>query len=916
MADPSDNRAAVRRGWRGIRPRLIGVLLVPTIAALIFGALRVQDAAAESSQAAQAESIAVALPDSFRLAIDLTTERDAALAGLPDDTLQQVRAATDEGITQWESHLPQMDYSDNPELQQDLVTITDTLDNIDQLRTQISKPKAADGAREAYTETLNTLLGLAERLPPMDDKSIYDQSYALTDIRSSSEALGVERQLMTKAMTTGDLSQQELAELTRAQAVWADTTRLFYRYTSPDAQQAFDGINDGTTLEGSIGAPMQAAVDVYVTSGDLDNVGMNAEEWMAASLEFIQQMEEVITLAADDLAADVTQARSDAQQAAVVNAVVIFLVLFAALMAAMLAARSIIRPLRQLRQAALGIAETELPERVRAIEESDGPVDVTVEPLGIGRDDEIGEVAAAFEDVHAEAVRLAGEQAEMRANVNRMFVNLSRRSQNLVERQLRLIDELEAHEQDPDDLASLFRLDHLATRMRRNDESLLVLAGGDTGHGGDDATVLDVLRAAASEIEQYGRVQVQSTDDGSFKGRVAGDLVHLLAELIENATNFSPPDTQVTVRTSRPSPGGPLTVEIVDLGIGMTPEELTEANAKLQRSTGLDADVARMMGLVVASRLAHRHGLTVELTENAPRGVVARVVVPSDAMVGGDGPTTPAYGTYVTPGAQPPATPSQPTAPTGAGVGDAWFDQTRPMGAGGATGSNFPMGNNTPANGSANGSANGAGGLPRRIPSTELPRRDPQPPSQPQQPTYPQEPSRPAYEQEPARPAYEPEPPRPTYEQPSYQPTPPAPEPPRDPRRDPLRDPLLPSEYETEDESPIFSSLQSEWFMPRNTLRARHRTPAQGGWQSPGDEGWRRAQELEEKQQRETASVTPGGLPKRVPGQNLIPGSAEDAPPATPPTPRAPRRTGGLSSFQQGVNRARSDHNQPEGDDS
>ncbi len=950
MADPSDNRAAVRTGWRGIRPRLIGVLLVPTIAALVFGALRVQEAAAESSTAAQAESIAVALPDSFRLAIDLTTERDAALAGVPKDTLNQVQAATDEGISQWESHLPQMDYSDTPALQEDLVTITGTLDRIDQLRNQISKPKTAEEARAAYTETLNTLLGLAERLPALDDKAIYDQSYALTDIRTSSESLGIERQLMTKAMTTGELSQEEFATLARAEAAWADTTRLFYRYTSPDAQAAFDAVNDGTTMEGSIGAPMQGAVNAYVSSGDIDNVGMSPEEWQAASLEFIQQMEQVITTAAEDLSTDVSALRSSAQQAAVINAVLIFLVLFAALMAAMLAARSIIRPLRQLRQAALGIAEHELPERVRSIEESEGPVDVTVEPLGIGRRDEIGEVASAFEDVHAEAVRLAGEQAEMRANVNRMFVNLSRRSQNLVERQLRLIDELEAHEQDPDDLASLFRLDHLATRMRRNDESLLVLAGGEAGHGGDDASVLDVLRAAASEIEQYGRVEVRATDDGAFQGRLAGDLVHLLAELIENATNFSPPDTPVTVTTSRPLPTGPMTIEVTDLGIGMTPEELAEANAKLRRTTGLDADVARMMGLVVASRLAHRHGLTVELTENSPRGVIARVIVPADAMVGGDAPTTPGYGTYLGtaetggPAAGTPTPPATPFGRAGATADDGWFDQTRPMGAGDA-GATPSQGHTSPVNGAVNGSRGGVSDLPRRVPNSDLPRRDQQPPAQqppaqqppaqqppaaPQQPTYEEPPQQPTYGQSSygqsgygqsgygqsgyGQSSFG----RSSYDEPqrsSYDPSPrPAAEPPIDPRRDPLRDPLLPSEYGRDDESPIFSSLQSEWFMPRNNLRARRDEPDQGGWQSPGDDGWRRAQELEEQQKREPASVTQGGLPKRVPGQNLIPGSADDTPPATPQAPRAPRRTGGLSSFQQGVNRARTDHNQPEGD--
>ncbi len=206
----------------------------------------------------------------------------------------------------------------------------------------------------------------------------------------------------------------------------------------------------------------------------------------------------------------------------------------------------------------------------------------------------------------------------MRANVNRMFVNLSRRSQNLVERQLRLIDDLEAGEQDPAQLANLFRLDNLATRMRRNDESLLVLAGGDTGQTGrGNVPALDVLRAATSEIEQFARVEVDSAEAAEVRGSVAGDLVHLLAELIENATNFSPPETPVVVRTLPRHPGEPLIVEIQDDGIGMTSEELLAANTKLRSTSGLDADVARMMGLVVTARLADRHGMSVELRTGA-----------------------------------------------------------------------------------------------------------------------------------------------------------------------------------------------------------------------------------------------------------------------------------------------------------
>lgn len=814
MAEPSTARAVFRRGWRGIRPRLIGVLLVPTIAALVFGGMRMQVAVAESAEAARAESIAAALPDSFRLAVQLTIERDAAGAGLDPEADQAVEDRTDAAAAAWRAHLPRIDDSEDPALRADLRAAVEALDDLAGLRQELEDPLSRPDARRQYTRTLNLLLGLSAHLPSLDDEALYQQADALAQVRAASESLGVLRSVVAQALADGAVSESDLVDLTRARGVWEASTELFAERTSPAAARDFAAISDSEA-----GLALIGAVETLATTGRVKALDITLAEWQAISVQFVQRMEEVIVRAADDLADDVAATRSSAEQAAVVTAVVIFLVLFTALGAATLAARSILRPLGRLRQAALEIAQDQLPRRVRAIAEADGPVDVTVAPLEIGSQDEIGEVADAFGAVHAEALRLAGEQAEMRANVDRMFVNLARRSKNLVERQLRLIDDLEASEQDPDDLANLFRLDHLATRMRRNDESLLVLAGGDAGQGvRDDVPVVDVLRAAASEIEQYARVQVTSDDPRRIRGRVAGDLVHLLAELIENAANFSPPDTTVTVRTTRQGADGVLSVEIADLGVGMTADELARANEKLRRTDRLDADVARMMGLVVTARLARRHGLAVELGPNTPRGVVARVHVPAGALAG----SLPA----LAPQAQPLRTEDRVIT---------WFAK---VGTGHA-----------------------------RTTTTTV--------------TGPVKPTEPT-------------------------------------RVVPLRNPLEPSALDLpatighdEDDSPIFASLQSEWFTRRTPLSARHRSPessrttpaATGGWTSPADAGWRRAAEVSTR--GTVATTTPTGLPKRVPGQHLVPGSAPDTPAPAASRPVDPRRARGLSSFQQGVNRAR-----------
>jgi hypothetical protein len=221
-----------------------------------------------------------------------------------------------------------------------------------------------------------------------------------------------------------------------------------------------------------------------------------------------------------------------------------------------------------------------------------------------------------------------------------MFVNLSRRSQSLVERQLRLIDDLEQGEQDPERLANLFQMDHLATRMRRNSENLLVLAGHDLSRQRTDPMpVVDVLRAAVSEIEQYERVAPNIQPGVLIRGPAVTDVVHLLSELAENATAFSPADTPVAVSGHLLHSGGAL-LEITDQGVGMDAEDMAHANWRLDNPPVVDVAVSRRMGLFVVARLAARHGIRVRLRSAGPRGLTALVWLPDDVIVREDGPAT------------------------------------------------------------------------------------------------------------------------------------------------------------------------------------------------------------------------------------------------------------------------------------
>ena len=328
-----------------------------------------------------------------------------------------------------------------------------------------------------------------------------------------------------------------------------------------------------------------------------------------------------------------TQLQQSAQQSAVTFLIITVAVLLVVLALALLVARSLVLPLRRLRAGALDIASVQLPERVRLLSENpESATSMDVAPIDVASQDEIGQVARAFDQVHSEAVRLAGEQALLRSSFNAMFVNLSRRSQTLIERLARMIDNLEQNEDDPDRLGSLFSMDHLVTRMRRNSENLLLLAGHENPRKWSDSVPLaDIARAATSEIEQYNRVTLNIAPGVSIIGQAVSDVVHLLAELVENATIFSPKDTQVVLGMQELTSGGVL-IEIVDKGIGVSEARLTDMNWRLDNPPTIDVSVSRHMGLFAVARLAERHRVRVRLRPAPPQGLSALVWLPDSVI--------------------------------------------------------------------------------------------------------------------------------------------------------------------------------------------------------------------------------------------------------------------------------------------
>jgi signal transduction histidine kinase len=319
--------------------------------------------------------------------------------------------------------------------------------------------------------------------------------------------------------------------------------------------------------------------------------------------------------------------------AAVRDAVIIGAALLLCVALLIVVARSILKPLRVLRASAFDVADRRLPAIIEQLRTTEGRTkNVRIEPVPVYSREDVGQVARAFDAVHSEAVRLASEQAALRANVNDMFVNLSRRTQGLVERQLRLIDDLELGEQDSDRLAALFRLDHLATRMRRNGENLLVLAGAELRQRtGEPVPIVDVLRAAVSEIEDYQRVAVQPLPRAMVSGLAVNDIVHLVAELLDNATAYSSPETQVRLAARFGDEGG-LVVEIGDAGTGLRRPQLIDINQRLAAPSAIDVSVSRQMGLFVVGRLANRHGISVQLASPDGTGVTVTVALPKELV--------------------------------------------------------------------------------------------------------------------------------------------------------------------------------------------------------------------------------------------------------------------------------------------
>ncbi|WP_112107104.1 nitrate- and nitrite sensing domain-containing protein, partial [Parafrankia sp. Ea1.12] len=495
---------------------------------------------------------------------------------------------------------------------------------------------AADGAGlplgavlNQYSTTIADLREVDRRIGP--DRVDGDLGYTTTVLRDLSEVKEVESQVRAELYAVAQVGHFDTGQADALSSLLAqtDAARAAFR----DVADADDRARYDRVVNGQAVLTVERISDRAINRQHLLDLDVDPEQWFAASTTHIELLRTVESGLSQNVIDEADKLRADAWARTALIGGFIIAITLAAVLLTMAIAATMTRPLRALRDGAHDVAHERLPRIIEQLQTAGaGQVDTRIHSIGIRSKDEIGEVARTFDDLQREAVRLAAEQAVLRRSVNTLFLSLSRRSQSLIERQLALIDRLERAEENPAQLENLFRLDHLATRMRRNSENLLVLAG--TGPGRRRATpvsIAAVLQAAVGEIEQYQRIQIVEVVDARITAGAVNHVVHLIAELLENAAQFSPPHRPVEV-VARRSPDGGMVVSITDRGLGMPPAEIAAANERLAHPPLFDFSIAERLGLFVVARLAERHEISVRLDAASGGGVQALVGLPANLL--------------------------------------------------------------------------------------------------------------------------------------------------------------------------------------------------------------------------------------------------------------------------------------------
>ncbi|TXS39262.1 ATPase, partial [Streptomyces sp. or43] len=629
------------RGRRALRPRtvrakIISLLMLPVVSLLALWGFATVSTAQDVARLRQLQRVDEEVRAPVAAAVSaLQNERKAAMLQSADPGTAHA-AALKERAGRTDTALDALRLGDGH-------TVADTgnlpgglagrLDHFlglaQELRTEEGDSTGAEGGEDAaydrYTSAVSAAFAVSGALTGIQDDALGSDARVLLELARADEMLAREDALLATAARVGTLDDRPLRLFTGA----VDTRRSLTETAGADLPAT-----ERTAWRKFTALPayrsIQTAEDKVLTAAPGRDAAraVPATDWQRAADDVRGELRR-ITAGAGDRAAD----RADPLTHGLLSpsgAAVIFgcVAVAASLVISVRIGRGLVVELVSLRNSALEIARRKLPlamQRLRAGEE----LDIRAEaPPGLASQDEIGQVGEALDTVHRAALSAAVERAELADGISGVFVNLARRSQVLVHRQLNLLDSMERRADDPDELSDLFRLDHLTTRMRRHAESLIILSGAAPGRAWRmPVSLTNVVRAAVSEIEDYARVEVSRLPDAAVKGTAVADLTHLLAELVENAAQFSPPHTKVRI-TGEPVGNG-YALEIEDRGLGMGAELLGDANRRIEQAEALDLFDSDRLGLFVVSRLAVRHRIKVQLRTSPYGGTTAVVLLPT-----------------------------------------------------------------------------------------------------------------------------------------------------------------------------------------------------------------------------------------------------------------------------------------------
>ncbi|QES51477.1 ATPase [Streptomyces venezuelae] len=619
---------------RTVRAKIVALLMVPVVSLLTLWAFATVSTAQDIARLSRIQRIDTELRIPLGRAVaELQAERRAAVRVLADPgteptaSFEQQGRDTDTAVRRLRlggghTVADAGDYS--AETATRLRAFVEAAEALGSARTDIGARRATPiTAYETYTRVIEAALTAGGALTGIPGADLGADGRVLLEFARAGELLAREDALLA---TPGQRTAETLRHLTGT----VETRRALTEAVARDLPAA-EAASWRTTVTGAGYADLTAAEDRALAAGTGRDAQGAPAGWEPAYTAVAQAMAD-LTTAAHDHAADRADPFAEGALSPAGAAVLLGLAAVAAsLVISVRIGRALVIELVSLRNGALEIAHRKLPhamERLRAGED----IDVLAEtPAPAPAEDEIAQVGEALSTVHRAALSAAVERAELASGISGVFVNLARRSQVLVHRQLTLLDSMERRADDPGELGDLFRLDHLTTRMRRHAESLIILSGAAPGRAWRMPVPLTtVVRAAVSEIEDYPRVEVSRLAEAAVVGAAVADLTHLLAELIENATQFSPPHTKVRV-TGEPVGTG-YALEVEDRGLGMGRDTLADANRRIEQSEALDLFDSDRLGLFVVSRLAARHAIRVHLRTSPYGGTTAVVLLPNSLL--------------------------------------------------------------------------------------------------------------------------------------------------------------------------------------------------------------------------------------------------------------------------------------------